>query len=108
MKTTLEILTGARALIQEGWTQHSYGRDAEGIPCRDLADATCFCAIGALIMTDRGAKPSENCNKATLLLTQEIPPEFYSRLDDWNDRPERTQAEVLAAFDRAIEMAGQS
>jgi hypothetical protein len=26
---------------------------------------------------------------------------------NWNDAPERTQAEVLAAFDRAIELAEQ-
>jgi hypothetical protein len=89
-------LREARALTESGWTQEAFARDAKGRVERCESDkATCFCVAGALMRTmgivgfERGA---EYVRKAI----------GRYRIDQWNDAPERTQAEVLAAFDKAI------
>lgn len=51
MKTTLEILKAARALlVDKGWTTGASARNALGEPVAPYADdAACFCASGAII-----------------------------------------------------------
>lgn len=77
--TTIEILRGARELIARpgGWTQGSAARDDEGLPVgwdHDLWSS----AMEALEDVVRMS------------------------VSEWNDMRSRTQAEVVAAFDRAI------
>jgi hypothetical protein len=88
-------LCEARALIERGWCQIDQARDALGRDC-DPHDpkAVCWCVYGAFNAVDA---PNEAL-KPLQLATGEI------LLANWNDAPERTQAEVLAAFDRAIEL----
>jgi hypothetical protein len=82
-----EKLVKARKLVERGWTQGSYhtqcGRHSR------------YCAEGALAM-------SNGLCDAELFLRKAVG-QFNIIL--WNDAPERTQAEVLAAFDKAIELA---
>ncbi len=100
MKTTKEILVEARGYIAQGWTQGAYARDAHDLP-RDGAhpDAVCWCMYGAL---HRAEGPELYRPDVRDLLSEIV----REPLDEWNDDEDRKHAEVLAAFDRAIEMAG--
>lgn len=112
--TPAEVLRAARALIAtpERWTRSTYMRDSAGlrldIRCADdRARAVCWCSLGATAQVasdcDYGAS---DCDygaevKADRLLEAAVGGDVVR----WNDRPGRTHAEVLAAFDRAIALA---
>lgn len=99
--TPREILIAARAKIEapERWTKEAYALDANGdhVAC-DYEGAVRWCAVGAI-----GYVGQELIDTAF----REFLPEGWI-LENWNDAPERTHAEVLAAFDRAIELAGDA
>ncbi|MCB1466612.1 MAG: hypothetical protein KDK08_05575 [Rhizobiaceae bacterium] len=100
-------LKQARDLIAAGWTQLSYDRIVD--------DKQCYCAAGAIIETYAPwmAKPSERdhvgCEIALRRLAKTLVPDLDGQdiaqgvIVNWNDTPGRTQDEVLAAFDKAIE-----
>jgi hypothetical protein len=96
-------LREARALIERGWTQEAFARGKSGrVVVPNGRAAVCFCAVGAIKRYDHWcydlvAKP----------LATAIGVKGVTGIYDWNDAPERTQADVLAAFDRAIELAEQ-
>ena len=98
--TPAERLRAARALLTPpgAWTRGALARDREGnrVEC-DSVRAVCWCAGGAISRaTDRRDNETE-----WRLLTKVVgfPVSF------WNDAPGRTQADVLAALDAAIELA---
>lgn len=92
MKTPLQILTDARALIDspekwiQGWFNNWRG------------DAECHCALGAIIKASDSFTGEE---KTVEIMHRTGIPVITS----WNDDPARTHAEVMAAFDTAIELA---
>ena len=98
-------LERARALIDtpEKWNKTgSSATDASGnaVPaCSD--DARCFCVFGAIrrAVSEHTHREDACLSRLYLSLGFTNGPE---RLFRWNDAPERTHAEVLAAFDRAI------
>lgn len=94
--TALEILTAARAKVAQGWTQRRYSTVIGG--------KRCFCAVGALIEVapDYGAIEHRG---AVDLLTVAATGFAMNSAVHWNDAPGRTRAEVLAAFDKAIDLA---
>ena len=96
--TTLEVLKAARAKIEKGWTQGAMARDKNGVAlsCSDQ-DAACWCVMGATMAVTHDI-PTTNAAIGFLRLAVG---DFAPR---WNDTPGRTQAEVLAAFDKAIEL----
>ena len=98
--TTADTLRAARALIEqpERWTQNAYARDDSRQPCSptDLI-ATCWCATGAISRVSRWSITNENKAWDTLNFITGV---SVARFND-----SRTHAEVLAAFDRAIEIA---
>lgn len=108
MKTQLEILEHARALIAdpEHWTRGACARRVDGL-CVDMGDtsAHCFCSIGAVgrATLDLDVYPSLSKTFDTLesLGIPEGTPVDQSRLATYNDS--HTHEEVLAMFDRAIE-----
>lgn len=93
--TAKEGLMAARALIARGWTQHAAARTANGetLSPEQCASETavCWCTFGAL-----RAVGSMEADKALRTI-------IGGPLTEWNDDPDRTQAQVLAAFDKAIE-----
>lgn len=96
-KTVSEILDAAADLIEpEGaWTQGYFGM---------WDGSTCFCAVGAIGRAAgfRRIDEAENwveANAADLLGMG------WFGLEDWNDRPDRTQAEVVAKLREAAEKA---
>jgi hypothetical protein len=106
MKTVLQILEEAQKLVMAGWTQGAWARDNQGLPVKYLVNgnkAVCFCTLGAIYHNiesgDDGAQIGEE--------TQSRFKEAISSKQNivrWNDAPERTREEVVAAFDRAIQL----
>jgi hypothetical protein len=94
-------LREARALIERGWTQGAYARNAAGEDLEDVdwefsdTDPVCWCMSGAMMQAGLEDEADDFIQRA-------IGKKF---IPEWNDASERTQAEVLAAFDRAIELA---
>lgn len=106
----IEELTAARALVAKGWTQATYHADKfyheyEDIPAEAREAKECFCLVGAVIEVDRPNR-DDLCEELKKHL-----PHAHQREDEspqrpllnWNDHRDRTQAEVLALFDKAIE-----
>jgi len=99
MNSTVQWLVAARKLIErpENWFSFSYhGQRPEKL----------FCAFTAL----RSAR-LDGFDAYDLIDTTSAPFQYFrlaAGCEDiiaWNDAPERTHAEVLAAFDRAITLA---
>lgn len=108
MKTTLEILKAARERVAKGWTQGEVARDAAGLAVGSISqDAVCWCSLGALNGALGPGESWDGWSDAKKLLR--IAAGIYDNISivDWNDAPGRTQAEVIAAFTRAIEMCGR-
>ena len=96
--TTKEILIAARAKLAQGWTQGWYAKNKQGQHLSvHSPDATCWCSIGALIAV---SGPTDDFSACERLLNEVV---SDNGIVTFNDRPWRTQAEVLAAFDKAIE-----
>jgi hypothetical protein len=92
--TTREILVGARALIAKGFCKEVFRRNERGESCERGA-ACQWCILGAIFEVHPGRYPDDAVEAMERSVGGHIP--------TWNDAPERTQADVLAAFDRAIE-----
>jgi hypothetical protein len=91
-------LIAARAILAQGWTQREYALSSDGTPCGlRSAEATQFCIVGAL---ERIIPYGESITHARALLCNHLEVES---LVGWNDAPDRTQADVLALFDRILE-----
>jgi hypothetical protein len=94
-QTAVEVLIAARELISvpERWTRGVYSLIDEN------DEAVCWCGAGAVY----AAADRAGCNPehARCLLNDAVGTGYII----WNDDPNRTHAEVLAAFDKAIELA---
>lgn len=88
METALCALKLARERVAVGWCQNSYCIRSNGAPNR-------YCALGAMI--NDGYPTYAYLLEMTLALRGE-----NTLLHRWNDRPERTQTEVLALYDETI------
>ena len=101
MKSAHQILVEARELLSvpERWTKDEYARDPSGEAVMPLSErAVCWCTIGAMYRI-AGAHGDElrKAKRALERATQD------GAIAVFNDDPSRTHAEILAAFDRAIE-----
>lgn len=102
---TLELLTKARELIStpERWYQGGFGCDAEGrtVSAGAVAEgAACkWCSYGAIITAGQNTGSLEALSALEAVIRDG---NNDVAVGPWNDAPERTHAEVLAAFDRAI------
>lgn len=107
--TPQEVLIEARRLIAEkGWTQEVYSRDVCGrssLTEEFDGNPVCFCADGAI---RRATHMHQARIEARAVLGKVVGARGVSGFEvwRWNDEPGRTKEEVLAAFDRAIELAG--
>lgn len=100
-----EILAKAADLIapEGAWTQGSYALSANGdtAPPED-PEAVCWCASGAILRV----APSEDAARVARRIVMETNQLFS--LGQWNDRPSRTQAEVVAALRKASDLAREA
>jgi hypothetical protein len=103
-----EMLAEARALLVRGWCRQEDALDEDGAPVDPSNPAARRWSVaGALLAVWeewRGAgKPADLVSRdfaeAGLALRAAV-----GDIVAWNDAPERTHGEVLAAFDRAIEL----
>jgi hypothetical protein len=103
-KTHLEILRGARDLVAAGWTQGAFGRTHSGMPMGYAgANIANYCALGALFRAGSGSGPLP-----TKLAEIAVRNQVNGSLVIFNDTPGRTQAEVVAVYDKAIAAAEAS
>jgi hypothetical protein len=102
MSDVADVLERAAALIEpEGaWTQGVLGRDANGriLMARDLGRAVCFCAQGAIIRVSDASLAWHAVQAVQKIIRSE-------GLGYWNDRPGRTQKQVVAKLREAAKLA---
>jgi hypothetical protein len=100
MSSVVEVLTKARALVARGHCKDNAALDADGeyVHAGDPR-ARFWCAVGA-IWAAGPDEPDEAVRRATRDVLRAVL--GTCTLVAWNDAPERTQAEVVDAFDRAI------
>lgn len=99
---TADILDQAADLIEpEGaWTQGWFARDRHGHKVPTWSpDAVCWCAIGAILRAANLPSVAGAARSHIFSLVGPIP--------DFNDAPERTQAEVVAKLREAAALARQ-
>lgn len=106
--TASAILSKAADLIKPKgrWTQRQYARREVGgrsvSPVGDLA--VCYCAIGAMAAAS-GIKVNRIENGKLGLMRYLQGAIGQPSVIGWNDRPERTQAQVVAALRKAAKLA---
>ena len=101
--SVFKVLNAAADLLEKpgAWTQGAYGRLPSGREALNVReDAVCRCVIGAIFTV---LPPESGClqdvEKGAAVQTMN---EFLGiRAYHWNDAPERTQAEVVAALREA-------
>lgn len=99
-----EDLVAARALVATGWTQGASALTVNGTETSPRAsNAVCWCSVGAIFGGMQHASPDDEAQRFHLAKKALLP--GGDPLSQWNDAPGRTQAEVIALFDRAIEEA---
>jgi hypothetical protein len=92
--TVKQVLQDALALIKIGWTR---GREK-----RRRGDRVSYCITGAVKAATPNGELRSGANARLRVVTSLS---TYEALFEWNDKPGRTKAEVVAAFERAIEAA---
>lgn len=100
-----EVLRKARALIadENAWIRNNLAVNHEGAVVLSAdSDACKWCALGAIDKVANFLHSPGFEARDAMIRAAGVDPEDDG-LGDWNDAPERTHAEVLAAFDRAIE-----
>ena len=99
----IDALVRARGLVERGWCQGWFARDADGYEVAAVSPQACrFCALGAIRHATNVFVEGDNCIRLVLRAGGN---EALGDLFTWNDAPERTQADVLALYDRAIALA---
>ena len=97
-----DILKAARAKIErpECWTQDVFARDTKGDRVHALSpNAVCWCSIGACVAVASANPPNDLSYRIALDALAGVT--GVAEISDFNDT--HTHAEVLAAFDKAIE-----
>lgn len=99
--TPLEILIAGRELIStpERWTKGAFARDANGTEYPCAGAEVCWCFAGAIFKVAPNAEQGLQTERF-IAQAAGIP-----NIRKFNDDPTTTHADVLAAWDRAIERA---
>lgn len=103
-----EQLRAAKALIDtpEKWTKGCNARafDGASLDPRDVL-ASCFCSFGAMVHVEDNSDNRREADHALFMAVGEIAP--FPGYISFNDADTTTHADVMALFDRAIELAGE-
>lgn len=113
-----QVLRKSLSLLKKGWTQNSYERHTYNAKDQPVA---CYCAAGAIIAASVKIVPYTSVNfadpnrdkrnalteaaYAAIKKVVKSSGQPHDAVTSWNDRKTRTQAQVIAAFERAIEAA---
>jgi len=104
-----QVLRFARALLATGWSQGAQARDEHGEAVDPLDErAESWSLTGAIktVVNDAGDQTQETERLARTALAVMLAIRV-EQLEAWNDSPERTQHEVLAACDSASEVVAE-
>lgn len=94
------MMVEARSRIIIGWCQGAVAQDEDGrAVAPESSDARRWSILGALLASWNGG-PAGDLRQAVTSLHAETE---RSPLEVWNDRPGRTQTDVVSAFERAID-----
>lgn len=97
--TTKEVLIKAKQLVEKGWTRNVLARNAAGEPVFSNSPEACaFCVAGA-IEHAQGDDPDAGM-EAFAVMHDSL---GNVSITDFNDAATTTHADILAAFDRAIQ-----
>ncbi len=105
---TKTILEKARELMRRGWCKYASARTRDGLETYPSDQhAVSFCASGACerVVSDQHYSSTKtfpasvDYNAAMMFLCGAL---RTNSIPEWNDDPDRTKAQVLVAFDRAI------
>lgn len=103
-----EMLAEARALLVRGWCQGEDALDEDGVPVDPSSPvARRWSVAGALLAVWEEWRSAGNAADVVSRDFAEAGLALRAAVGDivaWNDAPERTHGEVLAALDRAIEL----
>lgn len=88
--TNTEVLIKARKLVAKKWIQ---GKSTDGNGG--------YCTVGAIHAFNNGEDCRSRADGPRAAFASAIG-STPDRMAEWNDNPARTQAQVLAAFDKAI------
>lgn len=100
-----EILTRAAERVDLGWTQGVYGRkDGRQVNLERLADADCFCGVGAAFI-EAGGQFHTDVHR---FMDAEAQAQGFQVFAGFNDATGRTQQQVSAAMRRAAVKARRS
>lgn len=105
-KTVADILAAAAEIVAKpgAWTQGTWARTADGRGNAQPGLACSWCLYGAIIEAGRDTATEDDTRDAlgvVMGITGRHP-------IVWNDAPERTQAEVVAALREAARLSAQS
>lgn len=100
MEISARMVVEAHERVAIGWCQGAVAQDEDGRAVGPRSSqARRWSMLGALLAGWDGG-PVEDLGQAVSSL---YPATEQSPIEVWNDRPERTQKEVLSAFEQAIE-----
>ena len=113
--TAAAMVTEARGLVARGWCQGTHARDRRGINVAAWSsEARSWSLLGALLATWHRHEAdaldadivahlaeAEALGGATQVLGEAV---GTASLEQWNDHPQRTAADVLKALDRALRL----
>lgn len=102
-RDAVAVLREARKLLDRGWCQGALALDDKGSKIYEKSPAACrWCLLGAIgAASNWRHAPSKKAISMLRVSTE------WEQPANWNDAPGRTQAEVLAAVDRAVELGEQ-
>lgn len=85
--------------VRHGWCKGVFARDASDnqVPSTDALRACKWCAEGAVYVFCFRTKN----NSVEIKLLDQLQSDVGAHVPKWNDAPERTQAEVVAALEAA-------
>ena len=96
------------------WTQGEYARNAkgDGLENPKASSAVCFCSQGAILRAPHADVAVEYPFGRVFHVFYKVYGVVQTviggtNISAWNDAPERTHAEVLAVFEKAIEMTSE-
>lgn len=93
-----------KVLIEKGWTQGYYARNAkEELVSVRAEDACAFCAAGALMVAM--GHTSRQLRYDAFDILESVTPDHNVAI--YNDASSRTKEDILALFDRAKEQCGE-
>ncbi len=104
-----QMLLAARARLERGWCQWDHALNADGDAVEPWSLAACRWSIGGSLSAvwqewRSDGSPAELVSRGFRRAVDAVRATIGDTIA-WNDAPERTQVEVLAALDRALVLA---